>query len=412
LGIGGLTPLRWNNAYLSRLEVDGLVVDNNTVSTTVGNDDLILTANGTGKISIPSNNVLIDQNLTVTQDLTVTTGTTFLKDTTIVGTMTYTGAITQTGDTTISGNYEVTGHITSTGYLQLPQVRIENNVVSTTTTNTDLELQANGTGNVVIEGIKISDNNIQSVVTNSNITLTPQGTGSVVINSNQSLQIPVGTTADRPGTLVGTTATTGMIRYNTDLAQYEGYNGTYWIKLSGVQDLDGNTYIKAESTLGANDNTLYFYADGNLMVTIDATKMFAERLQTSNLDLTGNTISSITTDSNLNLTATGTGGVRVGNLRIYNNTITNISNNAVTEFTETGTGFVRIAGTNGVVIPSGDGFLERPLNPEIGMTRFNTDGQLVEVYNGTTWGSVAGASGGVTSVEANELGIAAALILG
>lgn len=270
LGIGGLTPLRWNNAYLSRLEVDGLVVDNNTVSTTVGNDDLILTANGTGKISIPSNNVLIDQNLTVTQDLTVTTGTTFLKDTTIVGTMTYTGAITQTGDTTISGNYEVTGHITSTGYLQLPQVRIENNVVSTTTTNTDLELQANGTGNVVIEGIKISDNNIQSVVTNSNITLTPQGTGSVVINSNQSLQIPVGTTAERPGTLVGTTATTGMIRYNTDLAQYEGYNGTYWIKLSGVQDLDGNTYIKAESTLGANDNTLYFYADGNLMVTIDA----------------------------------------------------------------------------------------------------------------------------------------------
>lgn len=141
-------------------------------------------------------------------------------------------------------------------------------------------------------------------------------------------------------------------------------------------------------------------------------KMFAERLQTSNLDLTGNTISSITTDSNLNLTATGTGGVRVGNLRIYNNTITNVSNNAVTEFTETGTGFVRIAGTNGVVIPSGDGFLERPLNPEIGMTRFNTDGQLVEVYNGTTWGSVAGASGGVTSVEANELGIAAALILG
>jgi len=412
LGVGGVTPLRWNNAFLSRLEVDNLVIDNNTISTTVGNDDLTLSANGTGKIYIPSNNVLIDQNLTVTQDLTVTTGTTYLKNTTVVGTITQTGDIVQTGDITTTGNYEVTGHITSTGYLQLPQVRIENNVISTTVTNTDLELQANGTGNVVIEGIKISDNNIQSVVTNSNITLTPQGTGNVVINSNQSLQIPVGTTAQRPGTLVGTTATTGMIRYNTDLAQYEGYNGTYWIKLSGVQDLDGNTYIKAESTLGANDNTLYFYADNNLMATIDATKLFVERLQTSNLDLNGSTISSITTDSNLNLTATGTGGVRVGNLRIYNNTITNISNNAVTEFTETGNGFVRIAGTNGVVIPSGDGFLQRPLNPEIGMTRFNVDAQLVEVYNGVTWGSVAGASGGVTSVEATELGIASALILG
>ena len=406
----GTTSLRWNNAYLSRLEVDGLVIDNNTVSTTVGNDDLILTANGAGKISIPSNDVLINQNLTVTQDLTVTTGTTYLRDTTIVGTMSYTGDIIQTGDTTITGSYDVTGHITSTGYLQLPQVRIENNVISTT--GVDLELQANGAGNVVIEGIKISDNNIQSVATNSNITLTPQGTGSVVINSNQSLQIPVGTTAQRPGTLAGTTATTGMVRYNTDLAQYEGYNGTYWIKLSGVQDLDGNTYIKAESTLGANDNTLYFYANNNLMVTIDATKMFAERLQTSNLDLNGNTISSITTDSNLNLTANGTGAVRVGNLRISNNTITNISNNAVTEFNETGNGYFKIAGTNGFVIPSGDGYLQRPLIPEIGMTRFNIDGQLVEVYNGVTWGSVAGASGGVTSVEAGDIGILSAIIYG
>ena len=402
----GTASLRWNNAYLSRLEVDGLVIDNNTISTTIGNDNLTLSANGTGKIVVPSNNVEFDQNLTVGNNLTVTTGTTYLKDTTVVGTITQTGDIIQTGNFTSSGDLDVTGHIISTGYLQLPQVRIENNVVSTT--GTDLQLQANGGGNVIIENIKVTDNNIQSISTNSDIILTPQGTGNVIINNTQSLQIPAGNgTTDRPGT-----PHSGMLRFNTDLNRYEGYNGSYWQTLSGVEDTDGNTKIIAEATPGANDNTLYFYADGNLMVTIDSTKLFAERLQTSNMDLNGSTITSITTDSDLNLTATGTGGVRLGNLRIYNNSITNVVTDAVTEFTSTGTGYVKFAGTNGVVIPSGDGALDRPLTTEIGMTRFNTTGQLVEVFDGVSWTSVAGASGGVTTLEATSIGITAALIFG
>ena len=404
----GTPSLRWNNAYLSRLEVDGLVIDSNTISTTISNDNLTLSANGTGKILVPSNNVQFDQNLTVGNNLTVTTGTTYLKAVGVTGDITQTGNIIQTGNITSSGNLEVTGHVTSTGYLQLPQVRIENNVVSTTVTNTDLQLQANGLGNVVIENIKVSDNNIQSISANSDIILTPQGTGNVIINNNQSIQIPAGNgTTDRPFPASG-----GMLRFNTDLNRYEGYNGSYWQTLSGVEDTDGNTKIIAEATPGANDNTLYFYADGNLMVTIDNTKLFAERLQTSNIDLNGSTITSITTDSDLNLTSTGTGGVRLGNLRIYNNSITNVATNAVTEFTSTGTGYVKIAGTNGVVIPSGDGYLDRPLVPELGMTRFNTDGNLVEVFDGVTWSSVAGSSGGVTTIEANGLGIAAALIFG
>jgi len=402
----GTASLRWNNAYLSRLEVDGLVVDSNTISTTIGNDNLTLSANGTGKIVVPSNDVEFDQNLTVGNNLTVTTGTTYLKNTTVVGTITQTGNIIQTGNITTSGDLDVTGHIISTGYLQLPQVRIENNVVSTT--GTDLQLQANGGGNVIIENIKVTDNNIQSISTNSDIILTPQGTGNVIINNTQSLQIPAGNgTTDRPGT-----PHSGMLRFNTDLNRYEGYNGSYWQTLSGVEDTDGNTKIIAEATPGANDNTLYFYADGNLMVTIDSTKLFAERLQTSNMDLNGSTITSITTDSDLNLTATGTGGVRLGNLRIYNNSITNVVTDAVTEFTSTGTGYVKFAGTNGVVIPSGDGALDRPLTTELGMTRFNTTGQLVEVFDGVSWTSVAGASGGVTTLEATSIGITAALIFG
>lgn len=403
----GTSLLRWNTAYLSRAEIDGVVIDSNQISTTIGNDDLTLSAAGTGRIYIPNNAVQIDQNLTVTQDLTVTSGTSYLKNTSITGTITHVGDINQTGNFVTTGNTQVTGNIVGSTFLQLPQIRLENNVISTTITDLDLELRANGTGNVVLEGIKFSDNNIQSVAINSDITLVPQGTGGVIINSNQSIQIPVGTTADQPAS-----PSNGMIRYNSDLTRYEGYNNGYWVKLGGLQDVDGNTKIIAEAYPGANDNTLYFYADGNLTATIDSTKLFAQRFQTVNLDLYSNTITPVLPDSNLNLTTTGTGGVRLGNLKIFNNTITNTVSGAITEFSETGTGYVRIAGTNGVVIPSGDTLNDRPAVPEIGMIRFNTYENLVEVFNGVTWSSVAGASGGVTSLEATDLGIAAALILG
>ena len=352
--------------YQGKLQVNSnLQLTTNAISTTVTDADLAFNTLGTGQVNINSN-------------------------------------------TLINGNAQVTGNITSAGYLQLPQIRIENNIVSTTVTDTDLELQANGLGNVVFENIKVSDNNIQSISTNSNIILTPQGTGNVIINNTQSLQIPVGNgTTDRPDPPHG-----GMIRFNSDLNQYEGYNGIYWQALSGVTDKDGNTKIIAEATPGANDNTLYFYADGNLMVTIDTTKLFAERIQTSNMDLSGNTITSIIADSDLNLTATGTGGVRLGNLRIYNNSITNIASNAVTSFTNTGTGYVKFSGTNGIVLPSGDDFVDRPSVTEIGMTRFNTTGKFVEVFNGVSWDSVAGTASGATAAEAEDLGIASALILG
>ena len=45
-----------------------------------------------------------------------------------------------------------------------------------------------------------------------------------------------------------------MIRYNTETALYEGYDGN-WMALNGVYDLDLDTRITAELTPGANDGS-------------------------------------------------------------------------------------------------------------------------------------------------------------
>ena len=67
---------------------------------------------------------------------------------------------------------------------------------------------------------------------------------SAVFDSTGSIQIPVGTTAERPGVAV-----TGQIRYNTDVSSFEGYgSGSAWGSLGGVKDVDQDTYIKAESS--------------------------------------------------------------------------------------------------------------------------------------------------------------------
>jgi hypothetical protein len=404
----GTDLLRWNNAYLSRAEIDGLVIDNNTIATTLGNDNLILTANGAGIIYIPNNDVEIDQNLTVTQDLTVTTGTTYLQSVEVTGTITQTGDIDQTGNFTTTGDIEVTGNILATGYLQLNEILVSNNVISTRVSGTDLELRANGTGDVVFEGLKVTDNNVQSTALNANITLTPQGSGNVVINSNQSIVIPVGTTEDQPAV-----PENGMIRYNTSTSRYEGYSGTNWTKLGGIESVDGRTRILPEASPGLGDNKLYFYANDVLTATIDDEKLYTIDFQTSNLDITGNSITSLGTNTDINLIPSGSGAVVFGDLRFSGGTISNTVSNSVTEITQSGTGYVKVAGSYGVVIPSGTN-LTRPnlAFTELGMIRFNTENQFVEVFNGVSWSSVAGTSSGVTFNDATDIGIAISLTVG
>ena len=128
----------------------------------------------------------------------------------------------------------------------------------------------------VNDKITVTDNTITSTAGN-NLVLQPASGKIAKVDALSALIIPVGDTAGRPGSGV---VENGAIRFNTDNSQYEGYSAATgsWSSLGGVRDIDGNTYILAELTAGANDNTLWFYNDSQ-----------------NTLKLTGNDLQFVTT---------------------------------------------------------------------------------------------------------------------
>jgi len=489
-------------------------IDNNIITTTLSNNDLQLSAAGTGRIYVPTNNVRIDQNLSVG-------GTTTTADITSSGTITavkFTNGNVAIGgsepvlnihNTTYSTNYDfvtftvgavpitqlyltkyvgvdqiawfgiqvgsawtaaynigqmlVQSHFgpTTSGYGVGDNVlattatvlaanttytmRIQNtgsspteylfstvssytassppadysnnaasptvltvtdsaNAIQTVTAGSNLELRAAGTGLVRVEQLDIQENEIKTN-TNADIILSPNGTGIVNVNSTQSIQIPVGTTTNRP------TASAGMVRFNTTLNRYEGYNGTNWIRLDGLYDLDENTYVTAEATPGANDNTFRFVTNGTQVADLNATRFSVLQADISGININNNTISTTAPNTDIVLQTTGTGAVKIGNFAVNNNTITNTVAGAITTIAETTTGYFKIAGTNGFVLPSGDSNA-RPTAFETGMMRFNTTDVRVEIWSGTAWISASGTSGGIIRSEAEDIGILSAIIFG
>lgn len=88
-------------------------------------------------------------------------------------------------------------------------------------------------GNVTVDSLKVSDltnNRLVKVGSAGELeddaNLTFDGTN-LVISTDGALQVPSGTTAQRPG------AATGQFRFNTTLVQFEGYDGSAWGKIGG-----------------------------------------------------------------------------------------------------------------------------------------------------------------------------------
>ena len=171
------------------------------------------------------------------------------------------------------------GTILDTGAGTLSSILLfdEGTLVSTAGTVTQLDIRGNNVIATGVDGgtigtITVSDNpTFESLSVNGISSFTGISTFSdrVIFDSTNSIQIPVGTEAQKDSVGV---AVTGQIRYNTTNQQFEGFGvGNNWGSLGGVKDVDGDTYILAETTAGSDEDILYFYTGTNLSGTISST---------------------------------------------------------------------------------------------------------------------------------------------
>jgi len=251
--------------------------------------------------------------------------------------------------------------------------------------------------------LRISGNTIESLSGDLDL---DADSGIIRINSTGSLQLPSGNTASRP------TPELGMIRYNTDTNLFEGYDGN-WIALNGIYDLDLDTYITAEATPGANDDTLRFYVGGSQVVDIDENRLNTPKIVVDDITIDGNVIETTTTNTDLVLSANGTGEVVIDELSFKDSSITNRTPDGILYFQQSGSGYFKIEGTGGFVVPVGSNG-ERPEEAyrETGMTRYNTEQRYLEIWDGFSWVSVAGATGSISVNAAEDLAIEYVLTLG
>ena len=138
----------------------------------------------------------------------------------------------------------------NTNFIDLYSTSAADGILTTTVTNGDVSIQPNGTGTVEIDALSVNSDNITSLTTNSSVTITGNGTAGVDI---EALSI------------------TGTSISSSD-----------------------------SSTININDN-----------LVVDGTGTFQSGATIDGVSITDNTISTGSSNANLELTASGTGAVKV-----------------------------------------------------------------------------------------------------
>jgi len=442
-----------NDLVLDELAIrdSNISINDNYIETSVTNSNLELLADD-GIISIPANNTTIEQNLTVN-------GVTDIDDLNIQGNVVQTGAVTQTGDVDITGDITIDGKFTIADQpFQFEDINVDGNVLTTTLSNSSLDLRANGTGlilvpfadvnvtgnltarnittdNIVINDsfalenmtsstdIEMFDNVITTTNSNSNLELRANGTGTVrlqeiaiennvmftdtttvvldatnvIIDAVGSLQLPIGNNTD-----VLNNSVTGDIRFNTTYNLFEGFSQTNQF-FGGVFSQDASDNIQAIN------NNIVFRVNNALVANVDANTFFVTGLDVNDITIRNNTVRS-TVDNDLLLTPNGTGNIVIDELNIDDNKFINSTTAGLT-IASTRFGYSKIPGTHGYVVPLGDES-NKGATPQQGEIRWNTALGIEEVYNGTQWIAARGIVDNVTAAQMGELVDEWSLILG
>ena len=318
----------------------------------------------------------------------------------------------------ITANNIVTNQNFSSQAYATNDILIENNFITTTNSNSNLELRGTGTGHVNFENIGVIDETITTRHGDSslpNLVLTTDA--NFIISSTGSIQLPKGTTAER-------TATAGSLRFNSEVNAFEGY-ATDNLFLGGIFSADGQTSVTADETA----NNILFTVNGAIGA-LDSTKIVGEingdglnihRLDVDDIYFDSSTIRTSVSNSDLELRRDGTGKALFDDIKIKTNTILNDSNGKAS-FAGTsgisGTGgptglgsWYKFTGGTGIVVPNGTDSNRGSLG-QTAEIRWNTQQSILEVYDGSEWISAAGDTAGVDEAFMTQEAQLFALVLG
>ena len=222
-----------------------------------------------------------------------------------------------------------------------------------------------------IDNLTLDGNTITSTDTNGNIELTANGTGTIELNSAVNFagaSTFTGLLNADGGIAVDTNAFTvaGDGTGNTAIAGTLGVTGESTLASATISDLTDNRVVIA-GTAGSLEDDANFTFDGTTLALV------ADYTQTG--------------------TGTVTGQWNVDNLRLDGNVLSTTNTNGNLTLTPNGTGYVVISGTNGLVIPVGTNAQQGPsVN---GAIRLNSTSGQFEGYSNANWSSL----GGVRSVD-------------
>ena len=166
-------------------------------------------------------------------------------------------------------------------------------------------------------------------VTNSRVGIgTASPATTLHVSATDSLRLPSGTTAQRPGS-----AANGDIRYNTTTSQLEGYAGGWANLASGtsIEDADGDTKIQVEES--SDEDIIRMDIAGTEKVNVSATET---AIGVTKINHAASTITGTATNGDITVTPNGNGTVQIssamtvaGNLTV-NGTTTTIDSTTLT----------------------------------------------------------------------------------
>ena len=287
---------------VSKTITGGLLSDNLTYGSNLiisGN----LTINGTTTTVDATNTVLADPLLVLSRGETGTPS----KDSGIIierGTSSNVGIIwdesadvfaaintaddgTTSGDVTISSYANFRAADLDGTSLSIDNIDIDGNTISSTNANGNITITPNGSGDVLLSAdtVVVGDSN-------TNATITTSGTGDLILNTNS-------------GTNSGSITIADGVNGNISIAP----NGTGQVIASNlaISNLTNGRVVLAGAS-GALADSANLTFNGTTLTTTDLT--------VDNIDIDGNSITSVNVNGNINITPNGTGEVIVATLAI------------------------------------------------------------------------------------------------